>query len=167
MMRQLRETDEISCRRLSDHEVSSLAADQVVAEIFIQQGELIEDRQSVNRYAVLDHLLSQPALLDTHFTALSGPLAKERRPSWCGAPQGLRDAAERAGRARPPGGRSGRPEGPNRTYGCGACPMPHMARRAAPTRRAAPPHEMGVYLRRLVSDSWIASRSGVRHSARN
>ena len=27
---------------------------------------------------------------------------------------------------------------------------PHIARRAAPTRRAAPPHEMGVYPRRLV-----------------
>jgi hypothetical protein len=72
-----------------------------------------------------------------------------------GPPQGLRDAAERAGRARPPVGRSGLPEGPNRTYGGGACPPsmpigPHIARRAAPTRRAAPPHEMGVYLRRLV-----------------
>jgi hypothetical protein len=49
-MRQLRETDEVSCRRrrLRDHEENSLAADQVVAEIFLQQGEFVEDRQTVN-----------------------------------------------------------------------------------------------------------------------
>ncbi len=47
-MRQLRETDEISCRRrrLSDHEESPLAADQVVAEIMIQHRKLVEDRQA-------------------------------------------------------------------------------------------------------------------------
>jgi len=32
-----------------------------------------------------------------------------------------------------------------------ACEMPHIARRAVPSRRAAPPHEMGVQYRDLVS----------------
>ena len=45
--------------------------------------------------------------------------------------------------------------GPKIGMRCGACPLsmligPHIARRAAPTRQAAPPHEMGVYPRRLV-----------------
>jgi hypothetical protein len=52
-------------------------------------------------------------------------------------PSGPENAAS-GGAERPAGGR------------CGACPMPHIARRAAPTRQAAPTHEMGVYLRRLV-----------------
>ena len=107
-MRQLRETDEISCRRLSDHEVSSLAADQVVAETFIQQVELIEDRQTVNRYAVLDHLLYQPARIDTPFTALFRPARK-------GAEAALVWGTTRPSRT-PPGGpesaASGRAERP-------------------------------------------------------
>jgi hypothetical protein len=43
---------------LCNHEESSLATDQVVAEIIIQQRKLVEDCQTVDRYAVLDHLLA-------------------------------------------------------------------------------------------------------------
>ncbi len=44
--------------------------------------------------------------------------------------------------------------GPKIGMRCGACPLsmligPHIARRAAPTRQAAPPHEMGVYPHRF------------------
>ena len=98
--------------------------------------------------------LYQGARIDTHFTALSGPLAKERRASWRGAPQGLRGRSRAGRRARPPVGRGGPPEGPNRT--CGGRRLPPEHAHLAPTSRGAPRHPGGP----LRPMKWVSIRAG-------
>ena len=83
LMRQLRVTDEISCRRrrLRDHEENSFAADQVDSEVFLRQGELVQDRQTVHRHVVLDRLFAdRPQGAVSRLAAQVGHLLINHRP---------------------------------------------------------------------------------------
>jgi MFS family permease len=67
--------------------------------VFETDAERVQLAMSLNLlgFALAPRVSYQPARIDTPFTALSGPLAKQRRPSWGGTTRPSRRRAERAG----------------------------------------------------------------------
>jgi hypothetical protein len=88
--------------------------------------------------------LYQISILNTHLTALCGRLVRSNGRHGVGHHKAF--ATTSSGPQSAAFGGAERPAG--RRYV--ACEMPHIERRAVPSRRAAPPHEMCVQYRDLV-----------------